>query len=109
MYKKAIVLLKNNQYLVYPKKYIYVNKLNLNINTKLNIKKILLIVNKFNNVLIGNPYLKQFIVKTIIVNHLKNKKIIIFKKKKRKGYKIKRGHRQQITKLKIISIKKNGT
>ncbi|MDH3005081.1 MAG: 50S ribosomal protein L21 [Candidatus Shikimatogenerans sp. JK-2022] len=110
MYKKAIILLDNNQYLVYPNKYIYVNKLKININTKIYINKILLIINNFNKMLIGNPYIKNFIVKTIVLDHIKNDKIVIFKKKRRKGYKRKRGHRQTITKLKIISIQKeNGS
>ncbi|MEL6143648.1 MAG: 50S ribosomal protein L21 [Bacteroidota bacterium] len=45
------------------------------------------------------------IVGATVLEHVKGDKVIVFKKKRRKGYKVKRGHRQQFTKLKIDSIK----
>lgn len=54
--------------------------------------------------IIGNPIVKDIYVKIKIIKHLKGKKIIIFKKKRRKGYKLKKGYRQKLSKLEIISI-----
>ncbi|WGH24780.1 MAG: 50S ribosomal protein L21 [Candidatus Shikimatogenerans bostrichidophilus] len=106
MYKKAIILIHNNQYLIYPNKYTYINKLKYNINKILVIKKILYILKKNNKIEIGRPYLKDYLVKILIVNHIKNKKIIVFKKKRRKGYKKKIGYRHYLTKIKVLSINK---
>ncbi|MDH3004370.1 MAG: 50S ribosomal protein L21 [Candidatus Shikimatogenerans sp. JK-2022] len=110
-FKKAIILIKNNQYLVYPNKITYINKLNNNTNNILYINKILYIIDNNNKIYIGNPLLNNFIIKILIINNIKDKKIIIFKKKKRKGYKKKIGYRKIFTKIKIINIKfnKNGT
>ncbi|MDH3004346.1 MAG: 50S ribosomal protein L21 [Candidatus Shikimatogenerans sp. JK-2022] len=105
-FKKAIILYNNNQYLIYPNKYTYINKLKFNINTKFYINKVLLIIYNNNKIKIGKPYLKKILIKALVVDHIKNDKIIIFKKKRRKGYKKKRGHRQILTKIKIVYIKK---
>ena len=53
---------------------------------------------------IGTPTLDTK-VKATILEHFKDDKVIVFKKKRRKGYKVKRGHRQQLTKIKIDDIK----
>ncbi|BDT61552.1 MAG: hypothetical protein RDO_0800 [Flavobacteriales endosymbiont of Rhyzopertha dominica] len=110
-YKEAIIKFGNHQYLIFPKKFIYINKLKkYNINDIIYFKKNILLVKDINNkIYIGNPKIKNFIIKAIIINNIKDNKIIIFKKKRRKGYKIKKGHRQYLTKLKIIKIKKYGT
>ena len=47
---------------------------------------------------------KAPVVSATILEHLKGDKVIIFKKKNRKGYKVKRGHRQSLTKIKVDSI-----
>ena len=61
-----------------------------------------------NEVKIGSPYLQNVRVKGRILSHGKGKKIIVFKYKRRKGYKRKRGHRQQFTQVKIEEIVVNG-
>ena len=53
---------------------------------------------------VGADALKGAIVSAKIVSHLKGDKVIIFKKKRRKGYKKKNGHRQQFTKIEITGI-----
>lgn len=60
--------------------------------------------NKDGDSIIGNPIIKNIYVKIKILQHLKGKKVIIFKKKRRKGYKLKKGYRQKMSKLEIISI-----
>ena len=52
----------------------------------------------------GAPYVEGASVKAIILENKKDKKIIVFKKKRRQGYKKRRGHRQHISVIKIDSI-----
>ncbi|HUN67068.1 MAG TPA: 50S ribosomal protein L21 [Bacteroidota bacterium] len=56
------------------------------------------------NVKIGNPYVKNLSVKGKVLGHRKDDTVIVFKKKKRKGYRLRRGHRQQYTEVEITSI-----
>ncbi|MEK6777156.1 MAG: 50S ribosomal protein L21 [bacterium] len=53
---------------------------------------------------IGTPYIKNVRVKAEVVSMDRAKKIVVFKKKRRKGYRKKQGHRQEITVLKIVQI-----
>ncbi|MGX7591252.1 50S ribosomal protein L21 [Candidatus Karelsulcia muelleri] len=82
------------------------------IGTQILLKKILLFSNK-ENMKLGTPYLKNIYILAKVISHYKETKKIVFKKKRRKGYKLKKGHRQNMTKIKIISIikiiKRNGS
>lgn len=53
---------------------------------------------------IGQPFLEGAVVKATVVEHKRGDKIIVFKKKKRKGYRRTQGHRQEQTVIKIESI-----
>ena len=63
-----------------------------------------LAVNKDGNLNVGKPLLEGAIVKGKVINHLKTKKITVIKMKRRKDYRKKQGHRQNLTKVKIESI-----
>ena len=63
-----------------------------------------LAVNKDGNLNVGKPILKGAVVKGKVLNHLKTKKITVIKMKRRKDYRKKQGHRQNLTKVKIESI-----
>ena len=63
-----------------------------------------LAVNKDGNLNVGKPLLEGAIVKGKVLNHLKTKKITVIKMKRRKDYRKKQGHRQNLTKVKIESI-----
>ena len=65
--------------------------------------KVLLIVDK-QQVSIGRPWVDNALVKAKIVSHGKADKIQVFKKKRRKGYKVHKGHRQDYTELRIEGI-----
>ena len=53
---------------------------------------------------VGKPYINSFSINAKIVSHEKDKKIIVFKKKRRKGYQKKNGHRQNYTLIQVDSI-----
>ena len=63
-----------------------------------------LAVNKDGNLNVGKPLLDGAVVKGKVINHLKTKKITVIKMKRRKDYRKKQGHRQNLTKVKIESI-----
>ena len=63
-----------------------------------------LAVNKEGTLNVGKPLLDGAVVKGKIINHLKSKKINVIKMKRRKDYRKKQGHRQNLTKVKIESI-----
>ena len=63
-----------------------------------------LAVNKDGNLNVGKPLLEGAVVKGKVLNHLKTKKITVIKMKRRKDYRKKQGHRQNLTKVKIESI-----
>ncbi len=65
-----------------------------------------LLVDNDGKVQVGSPTVKGVKVSAKILEHVKGDKIVVFKKKKRKGYKVKNGHRQQFTKLLISNISK---
>ena len=56
------------------------------------------------DVQVGTPYIEGKTVRAEVVGHGKEKKIIVFKKKKRKGYRRTRGHRQQFTEVRITAL-----
>ena len=63
-----------------------------------------LAVNKGGTFGVGKPLLEGAVVKGKVINHLKTKKITVIKMKRRKDYRKKQGHRQNLTKVKIESI-----
>ncbi len=60
-----------------------------------------------NGIKVGHPTIAGAQVKASIVNFTRGKKVVIFKKKRKEGYKVKKGHRQDYTRLKIEDIMMN--
>ena len=104
---KAIVEIGGKQLKVEKGQTFIVNRLEKETGKKMSFDNVLLIEDK-GKTSIGNPILDKASVSVSIVDHLKGDKVIVFKKKRRKGYKVKNGHRQYLTKIKIenISLKK---
>ncbi|MBR9999488.1 MAG: 50S ribosomal protein L21 [Cyclobacteriaceae bacterium] len=100
----AIVDIAGKQFKVTKDQKIFAPRLNGESGDKVDFDKVLLLDND-GEVNVGNPTIKGAIVTGKIVEHLKGDKVIVFKKKRRKGYKKKNGHRQQFTKLVIEEIK----
>lgn len=94
------------QYKAYLNRYIYIPFLGKEkIGNSIYIKNIFFL-KKEKLMILGNPIINNLKIKARIIKHFRSKKLIIFKKKRRKGYKLKKGHRQYLTQIKIISFEK---
>ncbi len=100
----ALVDIAGIQYKVQEKDKIFVPKLNVEVGKKVMLSKVLLISDK-SKTQIGQPYLEGKNVSAKVLEHTKDEKVIVFKKKRRKGYQKLRGHRQLLTKIEIEKIK----
>ena len=98
----AIVEIAGLQYKVEQDQKLFVNRLKGDVGAKVSFDKILLTVN--GTTTIGAPAVSGITVDAEIINHLKADKVIIFKKKRRKGYEKKNGHRQSLTQIQITGI-----
>lgn len=105
---KAIVEIGGKQLKVEKGQTFLVNRLEKESGKKITFDKVFLIEDK-GKTTVGTPLVDKVSVSASIINHLKGDKVIVFKKKRRKGYKVKNGHRQYLTKIKIdnISLKKS--
>ena len=100
----AVVKTGGKQYKVKENDIILVEKLENKKGDSINLNQILLLSNDEKKIQIGTPLLKGVSVKAKILEQKKQKNILVFKKKRRKNYKKKTGHRQNITVLKILKI-----
>lgn len=98
----AIVEIAGLQYKVEQDQKLFVNRLKGDVGAKVSFEKILLTVNGATT--IGAPAVAGITVDAEILNHLKADKVIVFKKKRRKGYEKKNGHRQSLTQIQITGI-----
>ena len=71
---------------------------------KLEFAEIVYYKNEKGEILIGSPYVKDIVVQATVLSQIKDKKIIVFKKKRRHNYRRKIGHRQELTLVKIENI-----
>ena len=99
----AIVDIAGKQFKVAQDQYIYAPKLEGDAGSKVSFDNVLLL-DTDGKVDIGAPSLKGVTVSGTILEHVKGSKVIIFKKKRRKGYAVKNGHRQEFTKVQIEKI-----
>ncbi len=99
----AIVEIAGQQFKVEKGREIFTHRLEGDVDAALVFDKVLL-VDAEGNVQIGAPTVAGASVKGTILEHLKGEKVIVFKKKRRKGYKKKNGHRQYLTKIRIDDI-----
>ena len=100
----AIVDIAGKQFKVTQDQFIYTPSLEGEEGASVVFDKVLLVDNN-GAVKVGAPIVKGAKVSGKILTHLKDDKKIVFKKKRRKGYKVKNGHRQGLTKVLIENIK----
>lgn len=99
----AIVDIAGKQFKVAKDQFIYAPKMEGEAGANVSFENVLLIDNG-GKVEVGAPTVNGAKVSGRILEHVKGDKVIVFKKKRRKGYVLKNGHRQQYTKVQIESI-----
>ena len=103
----AIVEIGGKQVKVEKDQKVFVNRLEGKEGSKVTFDNILLLDNS-GKVILGTPSIKGAAVEAKILKHLKDDKVIVFKKKRRKGYKVKNGHRQFLTEIMVEKILEKG-
>ena len=103
----AIVEIAGQQFKVSKDLKVYVHRLANEEGSKVSFDKVLLLDDK-GNVTLGAPAIEGASVEAKVLQHLKGDKVIIFKKKRRKGYKKRNGHRQYLTQIVIEGITVGG-
>jgi len=101
----AIVDIAGKQFKVTQDQQVFAPKMEGEAGASVEFDKVLLVDND-GKVDVGTPVLKGAKVTGKILDHVKGDKVIVFKKKRRKGYKVRNGHRQDFTKVLIENIKK---
>ena len=101
---KAIIETGGKQYVVSPGDKINIEKIIAESSKEHIIKKVLLVKKEDGSVITGNPYIDNASVVAKVVDHFKDKKVKVFKLKRRKHYKKTFGHRQQLTSVEISNI-----
>jgi len=101
----AIVNISGKQFKVAKDQEIYAPHMTDEVGATVNFDEVLLVDND-GKIQVGSPTVKGIKVSAKVLDHVKGDKVIVFKKKRRKGYKVKNGLRQQFTKLLINNISK---
>ncbi len=99
----AVVEIAGQQFKVNKSDKLFVPKLEANVGETVKFDKVLLVDDE-KKTTVGNPVIKGSSVEAKVLQHVKDDKVVVFKKKKRKGYKVRRGHRQHYTQLEITKV-----
>jgi large subunit ribosomal protein L21 len=103
LFMYAIIEIADKQFQVTKDDLIKIPLLKKEVGEKIELDKVLF-YSDGSKVKIGKPLLKGAKVSAEVIEHGRDKKIIVFKKKRRKGFKVKNGHRQHFTKIKINNL-----
>jgi large subunit ribosomal protein L21 len=103
----AVIETGGKQYMVKPNDFVLVERIDSDVGSTIEISKVLA-VSDGTKLRIGQSYLDGVKVKATVEEHKRGPKVVAFKKKRRKGYSRKVGHRQELTLLKIVSIEQGG-
>ena len=99
----AIVEISGKQFKVEKDSKLFVHRLQGKEGSKVTFDNVLLLDNG-SKVTVGTPTVKGASIQAKILQHIKDNKVIVFKKKRRKGYKVKNGHRQALTEILIEKV-----
>jgi large subunit ribosomal protein L21 len=103
----AIVDIAGQQFKVEKDQKLFVHRLEVEEGKKVSFHKVLLI-DTGNKVSVGDPVVKGASVDAKVISHMKGDKVLVFKKKRRKGYQKLNGHRQYLTHIQIEAISEKG-
>ncbi|CAZ95415.1 50S ribosomal protein L21 [Zobellia galactanivorans] len=103
----AIVEMAGQQFKVAKDQKVYVHRLQAEEGKKVTFDNVLLLADG-SDITVGAPAIDGAAVEAKVVKHLRGDKVIVFKKKRRKGYQVKNGHRQALTEIVIESIVAKG-
>lgn len=99
----AIVEIAGQQFKVEKDQKVFVHRLDTEEGGQVEFTKVLLVDND-GNIVVGVPTIEGAKVTAKVLSHLKGDKVIVFKKKRRKGYKVRNGHRQYLSQILIEEI-----
>ena len=99
----VIVEIAGQQFKAEKGRKLYVHRLSGEVDSSVSLDKVLLTDND-GQVKVGAPVVEGASVKAKILKHLKDDKVIVFKKRRRKGYRVKNGHRQCLTQILVEDI-----
>jgi large subunit ribosomal protein L21 len=99
----AVVEIAGKQFTVSPNDTIVVPSLNEKSGTKLKFDRVMLLGSE-KTITVGHPLVAGANVEATVVGDVRGDKVMLLKKKKRKGYRVKKGHRQDYTEVKITNI-----
>ena len=102
----AVVEILGQQFKVQKDQKLLVNKLDEKEGSKISFENVLLVDND-KEFSLGNPTIDGYSVGARVIKHLRGDKVIVFKKKRRKGYRVKNGHKQHLSEILIESISKS--
>jgi large subunit ribosomal protein L21 len=100
----AIVEIAGQQFKVQKDQKVFVHRLAAEAGAKVEFDRVLLVDNG-GKISVGAPAIEGAKITAEFIDHVKGDKVIVFKKKRRKGYKKRNGHRQQFTAITITDIK----
>jgi len=104
----AIVEIAGQQFKVEAGKKIFVHRLEAEEGKKVEFNQVLLL-EEDGNITVGEPTIADAVVEGMVLDHMRGDKVIVFKKKRKKGYRVKNGHRQNFTQIEILSINGKGS
>ena len=102
--KYAIVEISGRQFWIETGKYYDFNRIPTELGKEITLNRVLLLNNE-GEILVGKPYLESVKVKGKILEHLRGRKVIVYKMRPKKKTRKKQGHRQEITRVLIKDIK----
>jgi large subunit ribosomal protein L21 len=103
----AIVDIAGQQFKVEKDQKLFVHRLDGDAGSEVSFDRVLLIENE-GKITIGDPVIKDAAISAKVVEHVKGDKVLVFKKKRRKGYRKLNGHRQYLTRIEITEISEKG-
>ena len=102
----AVIKTGGKQYKVAIGDVVRIEKIAGDIGEKVKFDEVLMVSEPGKEILVGTPLIKGATVECEVVNQTRDAKIIVFKKKRRQNYRRKLGHKQHVTYVKILAVKK---